>query len=121
MEKRYAALRIVGNIYKVLGIIAAVLTVVAVLAICGTSVLGGAALDSMGRQFGQDLGGGGVFGGVLGGVILSVVAVVYGGIIALTLYAFGEMVYLLVALEENTRLTALMLQGQGGAAAEQAG
>lgn len=116
MEKRYRALRIVGTIYKVLGIIAAALTVLAVLAMCGTSLLGGAALDSVGRQFGQDLGGGGVFGGMVGGVIFSVLAVLYGGIIAVTLYAFGEMIYLLIALEENTRATAAMLQGQGGTA-----
>ncbi len=117
MEKRYRALRIVGTIYKVLGIIAAALTVLAVLALCGTSLLCGAALDSVGRQLGQDLGGGGVFGGMVGGVILSLFAVLYGGIIALTLYAFGEMIDLLIALEENTRLTAQMLQAEGGGAA----
>ncbi len=116
MEKRYGALRIVGTVYKVLGIVVAVLTVLAVLALCGTSVLGGAALDSMGRQFGQDFGGSGIFGGVLGGVVLSVFSILYGGMIAITLYAFGEMTYLLIALEENARATAAMLQGQGGGA-----
>ncbi len=115
MEKRYGALRIVGTIYKVLGIIAAVLTVLAVVALCGAGAVGGAALDSVGRGLGQDFGGG-AYGGMLGGVLLSVVAVLYGGIIAITLYAFGEMIYLLIALEENTRLTAQMLQHQGGAA-----
>ncbi|MEW6567032.1 MAG: hypothetical protein AB1449_02475 [Chloroflexota bacterium] len=115
MEKRYGALRIVGTVYKVLGIIAAVLTVLAVLAMCGTSVLGGAALGSMGRQFGQDLGMGGWFSGVMGGVFVSIAAILYGGIIAVTMYAFGEMIYLLIALEENTHTTAMMLQGQAGA------
>lgn len=116
MEKRYSALRILGTVYKVLGIIAAVLTVLAAVALCGTSVLGGAALDSMGREYGQDFGGGGMFGGVMGGVVLSVLSVLYGGIIAITLYAFGEMIYLLIALEENTRATAAMLHGRAGGA-----
>ncbi|NMC79741.1 MAG: hypothetical protein GYA59_10310 [Chloroflexi bacterium] len=110
MEKRYVALRTIGTIYKVLGIIAAIFTILAMLGICGTSVLGGAALDRLGHQFGNDSSFGGMFGGVFGGLLMSVVILLYGGGLAVTLYALGEGVYLLLALEENTRQTVALLQ-----------
>lgn len=108
MEKRYAALRIIGTLYKIFGAIVAAITLLAVLGICATSVLGGAAVDSLGH----DTGFAGLFTGVLGGLIFSVVAIIYGGSIAITLYAAGEGVYLLLALEENTRATVMLLQRQ---------
>jgi hypothetical protein len=51
----------------------------------------------------------GLFGGALGGLIASVVGIIYGGGLALTLYAAGEGISLLIALEENTRATAMYL------------
>lgn len=114
MEKRYGALRAVGTIYKVLGIVAAAVTVLAVISLCASSFYGGAALDSMNRQFGRGVVGGGLFGGVVGALVLSLAVILYGGVIALTLYAFGETIYLLIALEENTRITAQALQAQKG-------
>jgi hypothetical protein len=112
MEKRYAALRIIGTVYKVLGGITGVITLLLVITICGSSVLGGAALDSLSRDFGADGGIGGLFSGILGGLILSVVTIIYGGATAVTLFALGEGVYLLLALEENTRTTSLLLERQ---------
>jgi len=106
MEKRYKALRIIGTLYKIFGTIVGVITVLVILSICATSVLGGAGL----RRFGHDMGLPAVFSGMLGGLILSVVAIIYGGGLAITLYAAGEAVYLLLALEENTRATAMLLQ-----------
>ncbi len=114
MEKRYTALRFIGTLYKVLGVIAAVVTVVVILGFCATSLLGGAALGGIGRQFGMNQSGlAGVFGGVLGGLIAIFVAILYGGGAAITLYAIGEGIYLLLALEENTRTTARLLQQPG--------
>lgn len=110
MEKKYNALRIIGTIYKVLGIITGLITILLVLAVCVTSVLGGAAIDQLGQSFGGSHGAGGIFSGLLGGLIFSVVGILYGGGLAITLYAMGEGVYLLLALEENTRETALLLR-----------
>ncbi len=111
MEKRYVSLRIIGTIYKIAGGIVGAITILLVLGICITSLLGGAALDSFSRQFGRDPGGFvGVFSGFLGGIIGSLLAILYGGGLAVTLYALGEGVYLLLALEENTRATVLLLQ-----------
>jgi hypothetical protein len=51
-------------------------------------------------------------GGVVGAVIGSLVAILYGGGLGLTLFAFGEGIDLAISLEENTRLTAMLLQRQ---------
>lgn len=113
MEKRYRALRTIGTIYKVLGAIAGILTILVVLGICATSVLGGAALN----QFGQDLTGLGMFEGILGGLIFSLILVLNGGLISLTLYSLGEGIYLFLAIEENTRYTAQLINYQVNASA----
>jgi hypothetical protein len=112
MEKRYKALRIIGTVYKVLGGISAVVTVMLVIAFCATSVLGGAALDRFGREFGGHSPMGGFLGGMLGGVVGTVMVILYGGGLSVTLYGIGEGVDLLMALEENTRLTAELLRKQ---------
>lgn len=67
MENRYRALRIMGTIYKVLGGIAGLMTLLLVITVCASSVLGGAAINSLSREFGNASGIGGLFGGVLGG------------------------------------------------------
>ncbi len=114
VAKQYQALRTIGTIYKVFGIIAGVLTILLVLGFCGFSVLGGASLSGLGRSYGGGSSFGGLFGGLLSGVIGSVFLIIYGGAVSLTLYAAGEGVYLLLALEENTRATAQLLQQQLG-------
>ena len=113
MEKRYQALRVIGTVYKVLGGIVGVLTIVLVIGICLTRVLGGAAMDSIGREFGTHTSFTGMLGGVFGGIIvMGIGAIIYGGGMAITLYAAGEGVYLLLAMEENTRATSQLLQQQ---------
>jgi hypothetical protein len=110
MGKRYSALRVIGNIYKILGIFVAVLTIISIIGICGMSLIGGTAIDAFANQYGNESGSSGLLGGAFGGVIFGIVAMIYGGITSITLYGFGEAVYLLIALEENTRTTALLLQ-----------
>ncbi len=114
METRYQVLRIIGTVYKVLGIIVASVTVLAIIGFCLFSLLGGG-LTSLGAADADE-----AFAGLLGGtlcgifstVIFGVIMIIYGGGIALTLYAAGEGIYLLLALEENTRTTARLLQGR---------
>ncbi len=89
MEKRYKALRTIGTIYKILGVIAGVMTVLAILGFCATSIFGGAMFDALssGRNgFSMP----GMFGGVFGGIILSLGALIYGGGASVTLFALGE-------------------------------
>ena len=87
-------------------------TILTAFGLCVTSVLGGAAVNSLQHSFGGGGGSAGLFSGLIGGVILSVAAIIYGGGLALTLYAAGEGIFLLLALEENTRSTVALLQQQ---------
>jgi hypothetical protein len=109
MEPRYRALRIIGTIYKVIGGLAGLVTILIVLSICATSVFGGAILGGMARDFGDGGGMGSFMGSTIGGLIGSLLVMLYGGTLSVTMFAFGEGVYLLLALEENTRRTAHFL------------
>ena len=111
MEKRYTALRIIGTIYKLFGLLVGALTILAVLGICAASVLGGAAIEQLSQQLGEGSGGG-LAGGLFGGLLLGLGALLYGGGLSITLYAFGEGVYLFLAIEENTRATVELLRSQ---------
>jgi hypothetical protein len=101
MKKKYRALRIISWIYRVLAILVLILAVVgAVLSFIGPASLGvtdtpeNAALISN-----LSLGPVGAIGSLVSGIL-----------IALGLYAFGQLFQLLIDLEENTRGTTLLLQ-----------
>lgn len=111
MEKRYGALRFIGTLYKVLGVIAGVLTLLAVIGLCVSTLAGGAALAGLQRSQ-SGLGAAGALGGTLLGVVSVIVSLIYGGGLAISLYGLGEGVYLLIALEENTRATVRLLEHQ---------
>ena len=113
-EKRYNVLRVIGTIYKVLGGIVAVVTVLGAIGVCIASLAGGAAASRFAREMGA--GGLSVIGGLIGGLL----TLLYGGGLAVTLYAFGEGVSLVLALEENTRATAMLLERQFGQSSKRA-
>jgi len=113
MDKRYTALRIIGTIYKVVGLIAAAITVLSALGLCATSVLGGPALDQFAQQYGGgDTGVFGLAGGMVWGLVAGISTLILGGLSALGVYAIGEGIYLVIALEENTRASATVLYRQ---------
>jgi len=104
MKGRFKALRFIGTLYKILGIIAGILTLAATVGICFTSILGGTALQQAFNEFNETgsplLGGmGGALMGVVGGLFL----LLNGGLAAAGLYAVGEGIYLMLSIEENTR------------------
>jgi hypothetical protein len=105
MEKRYGVLRIIATIYKVLGVLAAIIALLVSLGLCASSVVGGAALGGLGRDNSAL-----AASGMVGGFIAGIVVILYGAFLTLTLYAFGDGIYLLLALEENTRTTATLLK-----------
>jgi hypothetical protein len=108
MEKRYRALRIVGSLYKIIGFIVLILAIIGAIGICAAGTLGGAFLRDFSNDFGPGMmnGMGSTFGGVIGGIISGLVFLIGGGIGGLTLYATGEAIYLLIDIEENTRIAA---------------
>jgi hypothetical protein len=107
MEKRFGVLRFIGTLYKILGGIVGVVTLLGAVGFCIAAVAGGAAFDQLG---GQNQPFGGMMSGLVGGIIAAVVFFLYGGAAAISLFAAGEGVYLLISLEENTRLTSQLLQ-----------
>lgn len=96
MGKRYKALRIIGTIYKILGVMVAAFTIVASMVIfviapfLETASYETTAYDWVGIIF----------------------LLFYGGLSAVGLYAIGELIYLMLALEENTRKTVNLLEKQ---------
>ncbi len=112
MEQRYHALRTIGSIFRILGYIALVLTILAALAICGVSVISGTAIESASQQFGFTSSGTGFLGGLFGGLIAGIFVILNGGLIALLLVASGEGIYLLIGIEENTRKTTYLIENQ---------
>jgi hypothetical protein len=110
MEKKYKILRIAGTIYRILGVITLIFTIISVIGICATSVLGGSALGAFAKQYGNGSAGAGLLSGFVGGALISVFVILYGGITSITLFAFGEGISLLITVEENTRKTALLLK-----------
>jgi hypothetical protein len=102
MEQKYRVLRIVATIWKVLAWIVLVLSV---LGGCGTlalAVIGGSAARGNAAL--------GIGGGLIGGGITALVAIFFGVLYFLFLYAFSELVDVLIALEANTRATAEQLK-----------
>ncbi len=100
VQKRYPILRALSAICKVLGGIVTALTILGSLGICIAMIAGGTVLGNLERELGTPLPG---IGGVAGGIIMGLFILLYGGFIAITLYAFGEMVSLFISMEENIR------------------
>jgi hypothetical protein len=102
MDRRFTALRVIGTIFKVLAWISLIL---GLLASIGALVTGFLLSDSQGL-LGLDL------NGPLAGIAVFIVALIIAVFSFLSLYAVGESVYLILAVEENTRRTAYIVQQQ---------
>ncbi len=100
MDRKFTALRIIGTVYKIAGVLIALGTVLMVIAM----IVGGSAFSGGGMMNGF-----GFFGPAW--IIIGVISVVVGGgLAALSVYAIGEALDLLINLEENTRFTAVVLR-----------
>ncbi len=106
MERRYTSLRVIGSIYKTLGVIVLLVISLVVLVIVASSVLG---LRS-GLTPVSPLS----FLGSFATLITALLVWFSGGLAGLGLYAFGEFILLMIAVEENTRATALYLKSSRG-------
>jgi uncharacterized membrane protein len=101
MEKKFTALRVIGTVFKILAWISLLVGVVgAVLALIAGITMSGD--DLLGLNLGGPLAAIAMFLSIL------IVAVFY----FLALYAVGEAIYLALAIEENTRRTAYVIQQQ---------
>jgi len=109
MDKKYRALRIIATLWKVLAWILLIVGILSSLGILLVGILGGGGFVF--RYLGQDP-------DLVHGAMSTVSGIVafIGGLIAtmvyfLILYAIGELIDLLLAIEENTRQTAKAIQG----------
>jgi hypothetical protein len=106
MQRRYGALRAIATLYKIIGIIIFVLALLAAIFACLGLVLGDATLRGLAQQFGAPL------GLPLANLAMVAVGLLYALILGLALYAFGEAIFVFLAIEENTRLTSMVLDRQ---------
>lgn len=109
MESKFRILRIIGTLWKVFAWIELVVGVVVSLGLLLFGLLGsgGALFQLFGQESSGIMGAFGLVSSVVGFVIVLVTSVVY----FLILYAVGELICLLLAIEENTRRTAQWIQG----------
>jgi hypothetical protein len=99
MEKRFTALRIISVFYKIMGVIIGIGAILgAVFAVIAQPVV--------------DLGFGKPNGSLvlIFAVIMAVIVLVFGGLAAFGTYALGDLITLLMNIEENTRFTALIIR-----------
>jgi hypothetical protein len=115
MEKRYRALRIISMLYKIAGAIVLVFAILSAVGVCLALVLGGAALQEFGRDF-NNIRGMGLMSSLLGGILAGLAMLIGGGLWGLLLFAIGEGVEIIIAVEENTRTTAMYLAAQSRSA-----
>ncbi|MCS7178027.1 MAG: zinc ribbon domain-containing protein [Anaerolineae bacterium] len=100
VPRRFPILRVLSILYKVLGGIGAAITLLLTIGTCILFIAGSPGMEGLEQELGTPLP---LVSGVIGGLILGLITLVSGGLAAMALYAAGEFIALLLALEENTR------------------
>ncbi len=102
VEKRFRVLRIIGTIYKILGWVILVLGILTSLGIFVGGLVGGAGMTRFMMRSSQLSG---LMGGVLGGLVVALISFILTLVYFVFVYGMGELIYLFLAIEENTRVT----------------
>ena len=104
MTKRFKVLRAIATIWKILAWVELILGIIASVGVLAFGIVGMSSLETYGYSYPRDVPWqlAGPVGGLIGafGVLVAVV------FWFLMLYAIGEMIYVLLAIEENTRQAA---------------
>lgn len=107
--KKYKALRTIATIFKILGILSLVLTILLALASCLYYGVMGASFSNLSREFyGVTGGDSGIV--VAAGIILGFAILIYGGFSSLMIFGAGELIYVLLDIEQNTRESSELLR-----------
>jgi len=117
MNKKFKVLRFIGTLWKILAWIILIIGVISAFAILLVSIFSGGVGSQMEQVQGEMAWAPWAFG-FLGGIIGFIGAIIITLFYFLVLYAIGELIYLFLSIEENTRRTAQWIQAQttGGAA-----
>jgi uncharacterized membrane protein len=102
MEKKFTALRVIGTVFKVLAWISLLIGVVGAV----MALVAGITMSSQDTFLGVTL------GGPLAAIVVFIVMLIMAIFSFLGLYATAEAIYLALAIEENTRRTAYVVQQQ---------
>lgn len=100
MKKRFGVLRVISTIFKIIGIALAVVAILGSLISAFTSMMS----SDLFTDWGFDENTGAMFG-----IFLSFAGLVAGLLYAILIYGFGELILLLIAIEDNTSKTANLL------------
>ena len=103
MEKKFTVLRIIGVVYKVLAWIVLILGILAALGVLAAGVWGETRVTRAPGIFPRSYV---PLMGIAEGLLGALGIVLGAGFYFLLLYAFGEAIYLALAIEANTRATA---------------
>lgn len=110
MEKKFRVLRIVGTIWKVLAWVMLIVGFLASVGLLLMSIFGGQMIRQLMPP--EQMPWAPQLFGVAGGVVSFLVSLIVTLIYFLLFYAVGELIYLLLAIEENTRLTSQLVQAR---------
>ncbi len=117
MEKKFTALRIVATIWKILAWLVLVIGILSSIGILLTSILGGGAMEGIIGELeqGNQYPGMSLLFSAAGGIVGFLAALIGTLFYFVLLYAGGEIISLFLAIEENTRQTALWMQSRAAA------
>jgi len=102
MDRRFTALRVIGTVFKILAWISLILGLLAAI----LALIAGFTMGGQQELLGVNL------GGPLAAIAAFIVTLIISIFNFLMLYAVGDAVYLALAIEENTRRTAYLMQQQ---------
>jgi len=102
VPNRFSVLRFIGNLLKVVAWIWLVLSVISAI---GVAIAGSSLIPLLSGALGSTASWIPATGGVIGGIALLFIGLIY----FLFFYAIGEGIQMMLAVEENTRLTAALL------------
>ena len=113
IERRFGAIRIISTLFKILGTIVLIFSLLFAVSICASGVqLGSQAsslLSDLSQSQNNDLGFLGPMISIAG-LITGFIPALFGASIALILFAVGEGIEVLLEFEENTRLTSNLIE-----------
>ncbi len=102
MKKRFNFLRTLANIFKILGILLAAIFLLGGIILIVLSMSNG----NFWSLFGLD-----AATGFSVGLATGIITLVAGVLCGLMIYGFGELIYVLISIEENTYKSSVFLEG----------